>query len=47
MLISVVPVFLRSGARLFEDLGAATPRLEQVEAVEAPGVTHIRYRVGR
>ena len=45
MLISLVPVFLGSGARLFDDLDAATPRLEQVHAVEAPGVTHIRYRV--
>jgi dihydrofolate reductase len=46
MLISLVPVFLGSGARLFDDLGAARPSLEQVQAVEAPGVTHIRYRVG-
>ncbi|HYY78187.1 MAG TPA: dihydrofolate reductase family protein [Actinomycetes bacterium] len=45
-LISVVPVFLGSGARLFDNLGPARPRLEQVEAVEAPGVTHIRYRIG-
>jgi len=45
ILISLVPVLLGSGARLFDDLGAARPRLEQVEAVEAPGVTHIRYRV--
>ena len=36
-------------ARDFEDihdidnLGDAKPRLEQVEAIEAPGVTHIRY----
>jgi dihydrofolate reductase len=46
MLISLVPVFLGAGARLFDDLGA-TPTLEQVEAPEAPGVTHIRYRVAR
>jgi dihydrofolate reductase len=46
MLISLVPVFLGSGARLFDDLNAARPRLEQVQVVEAPGVTHIRYRVG-
>jgi dihydrofolate reductase len=45
MLISLVPVFLGSGARLFDNLGATRARLEQVEAVEAPGVTHIRYRV--
>jgi dihydrofolate reductase len=47
MLISLVPVFLGSGARLFDDLGGARPRLEQLETVEAPGATHIRYRVAR
>jgi dihydrofolate reductase len=45
MLISVVPILLGRGARLFENLGDARPSLEQVQAVEAPGVTHIRYRV--
>jgi dihydrofolate reductase len=43
MLISVVPIFLGGGARLFDNLGDAKPSLEQVEAIEAPGVTHIRY----
>ena len=32
-----------SGARVFNNLGDPKPRLEQVEAIEAPGVTHIRY----
>jgi dihydrofolate reductase len=44
LLISVVPVVLGDGARLFENLGDAQIELEQVSAVEAPGVTHIRYR---
>ncbi|HKB19447.1 MAG TPA: dihydrofolate reductase family protein [Gaiellaceae bacterium] len=43
LLISVVPVLLGGGARLFDNLGAAPPKLEQIEAIEAPGVTHIRY----
>ena len=43
ILVSTVPVFLGSGARLFDNLGDATPKLEQVEAIEAPGVTHVRY----
>jgi dihydrofolate reductase len=43
IVVSIVPVFLGSGARLFDNLGDATPRLEQAEAIEAPGVTHIRY----
>jgi dihydrofolate reductase len=46
MLISLVPVFLGDGARLFDNLGDARPRLDQVQVVGAPGVTHIRYRVG-
>jgi dihydrofolate reductase len=44
LVISVVPVLLGSGARLFDNLGDQAPRLEQVEAVGAPGATHIRYR---
>jgi dihydrofolate reductase len=43
LLISVVPVLLGGGARLFENLGEPLPRLRQVEAIEAPGVTRIRY----
>jgi hypothetical protein len=34
---------LGAGARLFDNLGEPLPKLRQVEAVEAPGVTHIRY----
>jgi dihydrofolate reductase len=45
MLISLVPVLLKRGERLFDDLGDATPAVEQVEAIPAPGVTHLRYRV--
>src|SRR5215212_6473653 len=43
--LHVVPVLLGGGARLFENLGGADVRLEQVRAVEAPGVTHVKYRV--
>jgi dihydrofolate reductase len=43
--IHVVPVLLGDGARLFDNLGGATVELEQVRAVEAPGVTHLKYRV--
>jgi dihydrofolate reductase len=43
MVISVVPVLLGRGARLFDNLGDEQPKLEQVQAIEAPGVTHIRY----
>jgi dihydrofolate reductase len=44
ILISLVPVFLGAGSRLFDDLGGANLKPEPVEVVDAPGVTHIRYR---
>jgi dihydrofolate reductase len=43
MVVSLVPILLGGGARLFENLGEPPPTLRQVEAVEAPGVTHLRY----
>jgi len=43
--ISVVPVLLCAGARLFDNLGEADVELEQIRVVEAPGVTHVKYRV--
>jgi dihydrofolate reductase len=43
--LHMVPVLLGDGARLFDSLGAAEVRLEQVRAVEAPGVTHLKYTV--
>ena len=44
MTLSVVPVFLGGGARLFDGLGGADDGLEYVRVVEAPGVTHLTYR---
>jgi hypothetical protein len=41
-----VPLVLGSGARLFEGVGPEL-KLEQVRAIDAPGVTHVKYRVGR
>src|ERR687886_300207 len=43
--LHIVPVLLRGGARLFDNLGGTEIELEQVRAVEAPGVTHLKYRV--
>jgi dihydrofolate reductase len=41
--LHIVPILLGDGARLLENVGDL--KLEQVRAVEAPGVTHIKYRV--
>jgi dihydrofolate reductase len=45
--LHVVPVLLGDGARLFQDLGAAEVQLEQVRAVQATGVAHLKYRMMR
>jgi dihydrofolate reductase len=42
--LHVVPLVLGSGARLLEGVGPEI-KLEQLRAVEAPGVTHLKYRV--
>jgi len=42
--LHVVPLLLGSGARLLEGVGPEI-KLEQLRAVEAPGVTHLKYRV--
>jgi dihydrofolate reductase len=43
--ISIAPVILGRGARLFEGLSSNALKLEQVRAIDAPGVTHIKYQV--
>ena len=43
--IHLVPVLLGHGVRLFDHLGADTIDLELTRVVDAPGVTHLRYRV--
>jgi dihydrofolate reductase len=45
--LHIVPLLLGGGARLFDNLGGAEIKLEQVRAVEAPGVAHVKYRVVR
>jgi dihydrofolate reductase len=45
--IHIAPVLLGGGARLFDGLADSEVELEQVRALEAPGVTHIKYRVVR
>jgi dihydrofolate reductase len=43
--LHVVPVLLGDGTRLLENLAGADVELEQLRALEAPGVTHLKYRV--
>jgi dihydrofolate reductase len=42
--LHVVPIILGGGERLFAGVGPDV-KLEQVRVVEAPGVTHLKYRV--
>ena len=42
--LHIAPILLGGGARLFDGVGPDV-RLEQVRAVEAPGVAHLKYRV--
>ena len=43
--LHVVPVLLGAGARLFDNLEDAKVELECTSVVDAPGVTHLAYRV--
>jgi dihydrofolate reductase len=43
--IHLVPILLRDGVRLLEDLGSGEIELEKTRAIDAPGVTHLSYRV--
>ena len=42
--LHVVPILLGGGARLFDGVGPNL-KLEEIRAVEAPGVAHLKYRV--
>ena len=43
--LHLAPVVLGDGSRIFDNLRDAEVQLEQVRAVEAPGVTHLKYRI--
>ena len=45
--INLVPVLLGGGVRLFEHLGGTPIDLESTRVIEAPGVTHLTFRVVR
>lgn len=43
--VDLVPVLLGQGIRLFEQLGIEPVELESTQVIEAPGVTHLTFRV--
>ena len=43
--LHIVPVLLGGGERLLENVGE--PKLEPVEVIASPAVTHVKYRVAR
>jgi dihydrofolate reductase len=43
--LHIVPVVLGAGERLLENVG--DPKLQPVEVIASPGVTHVRYRIAR
>lgn len=45
--LHLVPILLGAGTRLFDDVGEATGELALTEVIQAPGVTHLRYRLPR
>jgi dihydrofolate reductase len=45
MHVAVVPIFLGGGERLFDNLEGVDVELECTRVIEAPGVTHLTYRV--
>lgn len=45
--VSVVPILLGAGVRLFDQLGSDPIALEQTRVIASEGVTHLRYRVVR
>ncbi|MBE2224993.1 MAG: dihydrofolate reductase family protein [Anaerolineae bacterium] len=43
--VDIAPILLGSGVRLFDHLGGEPIELERTRVVEAPGVTHLSFRV--
>jgi dihydrofolate reductase len=47
LVVHLVPVLLKRGLRMFDDLDADHVDLEVIEVVDTPAVTHLRYRLTR
>jgi len=47
MQLHVAPVLLGGGTRLLDNLEGANLELECIRVIAAPGVTHLKYRIGK
>jgi dihydrofolate reductase len=47
IMFHLIPALFTDGIRLFDQLGAQLIELERTEMIEAPGVTHLQFRVVR
>jgi dihydrofolate reductase len=45
IVVHIVPVLLKEGLRMFENLGPEHIGLEIVEVVDTPAATHVHYRI--
>jgi dihydrofolate reductase len=45
--IHLVPLLLKRGERLFDNLAGSDVKLDPLRTLEGPSVTHIKYRVIR
>jgi dihydrofolate reductase len=43
--LSIAPVLLGEGVRLFDHLGSQPIHLERIRTIESPGATHLSFRV--
>lgn len=44
--IHLVPILLGDGTRLFDQIDSTHLELETTRAIESPGVTHLKFRIG-
>ena len=47
MQVHVAPLLLGGGLRLFDGIGPDEVELETTRVIDSPGVTHLRFRVGK
>jgi dihydrofolate reductase len=45
--VHIAPLLLRSGTRLFDNLGPEEIELEKTRVIDSALVTHLRFRVGK